>query len=60
MSSAANGRAGEQYQVKAQYQVRANALLWCIPHIVPEVAEREGARGDGEASEVGSLVYPYS
>jgi len=26
-SSAANGRAGEQYQVKARYQVRANALL---------------------------------
>jgi len=25
--SAANARAGEQYQVKAQYQVRANALL---------------------------------
>ena len=26
-SGAANGRAGEQYQVKARYQVRANALL---------------------------------
>ena len=27
-SGAANGRAGEQYQVKARYQVRANALLY--------------------------------
>jgi len=35
-------------------------VLWCNAYIVPEVAEREGARGDGEASEVGSLVYPYS
>jgi len=26
-SSAANGRAGEEYQVRARYQVRANALL---------------------------------
>ena len=26
-SGAANGRAGEQYQVKARYQLRANALL---------------------------------
>jgi len=26
-SSAANGRAGEEYQVKARYQVRANPLL---------------------------------
>jgi len=34
-------------------------MLWYDAHIVPEVAEREGARGDGEASEVGSLVYPY-
>jgi len=25
-------------------------MLWCNPYIVPEVAEREGARGDGEAS----------
>jgi len=29
-SSAADGRAGEQYQVKARYQVRANALLWGV------------------------------
>jgi len=27
MSGAANGRAGEEYQVRARYQVRANALL---------------------------------
>jgi len=26
-SSAAHGRAGEEYQVRARYQVRANALL---------------------------------
>ena len=26
-SSAANGRAGEEYQVRARYQVRATALL---------------------------------
>jgi len=26
-SGAANGRAGEEYQVKARYQVRANPLL---------------------------------
>jgi len=25
-------------------------------YVVPEVAQREGARGDGEASEVGSLA----
>jgi len=40
-------------------------VRWCLSmlydaYVVPEVAEREGARGDGKASEVGSLVYPYS
>ena len=36
-SSAANGRAGEQYQVKARYQVRANDLLYLYRsmHISP-------------------------
>jgi len=35
-------------------------MLWYDAHIVPGVAERESALGDGEASEIGSLVYPCS
>jgi len=27
---AANGRAGEEYQVRARYQVRANPLVVCV------------------------------
>jgi len=34
-SGAANGRAGEEYQVKARYQVRANPLLWTNQPAVP-------------------------
>jgi len=30
-SGAANGRAGEEYQAKARYQIRANALLTLNP-----------------------------
>jgi len=35
-SSAANGRAGEEYQVRARYHVRANALLIAAEHLSPE------------------------
>jgi len=34
-SGAANGRAGEEYQVRARYQVRANALLRVAEHTPP-------------------------
>jgi len=35
-SSAANGLTGEEYQVKAQYQVRANALLSIVASCVAD------------------------
>jgi len=34
MSGAANGRAGEEYQVRARYQVRANALLAAVTVVI--------------------------
>jgi len=36
-SGAANDRAGEEYQIRAPYQIRANALLGTLPQLYPSL-----------------------
>ena len=58
-SGAANGRAGEEYQVEARYQVRANLLLCVYIYIYIYISSTSSRQSTGRNSSCSSEFYLY-